>query len=146
MRLDALQASFAVCKLKVLSELIDARRKNEFLYIELLSDEKNVRVPRPDVANSVSSFHTFVVKAFRRNDLVRWLSSFGIETKVHYPVPISKLESAPSLDIDHSLLSNTYSAADQILSLPIHQHLTNDQVVYVVDKIKEFYGRPIMYN
>lgn len=135
-RLDALQAAMLRVKLKYLDGWIKARRANASFYRERL--EPLIKVPG-ERAFEYSVYHTFVVQVDRRDDLQRYLARQGIDTKVHYPIPIHLQPAAHSLGYELGDFPVAEKQAKQILSLPIYPELTVDQKLAVVNGVREFY-------
>jgi dTDP-4-amino-4,6-dideoxygalactose transaminase len=140
MRLDTLQAAFLLIKLPYLQSNIEIRRSNAKLYKQLLSDCPHIVLPPNDYPYSSSSFHTFVIKADLRLSLAMHLQQHGIETKIHYPTGIPDLQAASTLTTNRSKLINHYVSSHQILSLPIHHHLSSSQIEYTCQHIRSFYS------
>lgn len=90
--------------------------------------------------NSDPVEHLFVIKAYKRNELQRFLYRKGIETLVHYPTPIHLLPAFSYLNYKKGDFKMAEELSNQILSLPFHPYLTKANVDYVVDSIKSFYG------
>lgn len=136
-RLDAIQAAVLTYRLKHLEQTIETRRRNAALYRSLL-DPDFVFVPDDDPRER-NSYHTFVVQVDRREDLIAHLSSCGIGTAIHYPIPIH-LQSAAKY-LGHSLGSFpvTEQQSKRILTLPINQFLTHDQISEVASEINKFF-------
>lgn len=81
-----------------------------------------------------NTFHTFVVQTDRRDDLQKYLADKGIETAIHYPVPIHLQEAAAHLGHGRGAFPVTERQADQILTLPINQFLsTSGHQLYLRD-------------
>jgi len=70
---------------------------------------------------------------------MEYLTKRGIETNIHYPVPIHLQPAATELGYKPGDLPVAERQADRILSLPIHQFLTEDDVIYVSETINRFY-------
>ena len=136
-RLDAIQAAVLTYRLKHLEHTIEKRRANAALYRSLL-DPEFVFVPDDDPRER-NSYHTFVVQVDRRDDLIAHLNSCGIGTAIHYPIPIH-LQSAAKF-LGHSLGSfpATEQQSKRILTLPINQFLTHDQIGDVAVAINKFF-------
>ena len=90
-----------------------------------------------DNEHTYSVYHTFIIRAEKRDDLQKYLLQKGIETKIHYPIPIH--QQPPYISSIEHPLPNTERFANQILSLPIHQYLQEEQIEYTVDMIESFY-------
>jgi dTDP-4-amino-4,6-dideoxygalactose transaminase len=137
-RLDAMQAAMLRVKLKHLPTWTEARRRIAAAYRAGLSNY--VRVPH-EQPYEYAVYHTFVVLAERRDELMRHLLERGIETKVHYPIPIHLQEAARGLGYRHGNFPVTERLAGQILSLPIYPHLSTEQQRHVIDSVRSFYER-----
>ncbi|MDP3182532.1 MAG: DegT/DnrJ/EryC1/StrS family aminotransferase [Desulfobaccales bacterium] len=140
-RLDTLQALVAAHRLKRLDQITAQRRKNAGLYDELLSSPEDEVIIPPRRPNFTQVFHTYVIQVRDRGNLIRHLAAKRIETKVHYPIPIHLQAPCRQMGWKPGDLPETEKQAAHILSLPIHQHLTLEQVGYVAHTIRDFYGR-----
>jgi len=136
-RMDTLQAAILRSRLGQLEEIIDRRRKNAELYRSLLNREFVEFTPCRDY--EFNTFHLFVIEVDRRNALMEHLTKRGIETKIHYPVPIHLQPAAALLNYGPGSLPVAERQAKRILSLPIHQFLTEEDIVYVAETINGFY-------
>jgi dTDP-4-amino-4,6-dideoxygalactose transaminase len=141
-RLDTIQAIIALYNLNNVESIQQARRKNAKVYDDLFSSFKPEWV-RPPVCSPDTKpvYHTYVVQVERRGKLVEFLEKNGIETKIHYPIPIHYQKAAESLGYKKGDFPKTEEMADKILSLPIHQFLREEEIKYVVSKMKEFYKK-----
>lgn len=143
-RMDTLQAAVADVVLKDIDRVVRLRRKHAALYDKLLGAlEPEVHIPKRDLSEkpTVHTYTQYVIQAKRRNALQTYLNSKGIETKVHYPVPLHLQEAAKYLGYKKGDFPVTEKQADTILSIPDHQYLNESQIRYVVDCIKEFYKK-----
>jgi dTDP-4-amino-4,6-dideoxygalactose transaminase len=140
-RLDTIQAVVARYNLKSLDRVTEKRRQNARLYDQLLAglEDDVVIPPRNPEADQV--FHTYVIQVDRREELVEYLSGRQIETKIHYPIPIHLQAPCRALGWKSGCLPETEKQAGRILTLPIHQFLTEAQIQYVAATMKEFYRR-----
>lgn len=136
-RLDNLQAGLLAMRLGRTAGVIEKRRANAALYRELLAGT-DVFIP-PCREPEFNTFHTFVVQVDRRDELCAFLAERGIETAVHYPVPIHLQPAAASLGFEEGDFPVTESQAARIVSLPVHQFLSEDDVRYVASTIEAFY-------
>lgn len=137
-RLDNLQAALLNMRLGRTDGIIEKRRANARLYRELLADTA-VFIP-PCREPEFNTFHTFVVQLDRRDELRAFLAERGIETAVHYPVPIHLQPAAAELGFEEGDFPMTEKQAARIVSLPIHQYLSDDDIGYVAASIKAFYA------
>ncbi len=141
-RLDSIQAEILSFKLSFLDDWNEKRRLAAALYKENLKDVKNIKIPSDhEFANSV--FHLFVIETKYRNDLQNYLKAHGIETGVHYPIPIHLQE--PFLKLGHKpgSLPMTEEKSKIILSLPIFPEITKEEVIYVCKNIKDFFTKKV---
>lgn len=136
-RLDAIQAAVLIYRLKHLEKTIETRRKNAALYRSLL-DPEFVFVPDDDPRER-SSYHTFVVQVDRREELITHLTSCGIGTAIHYPIPIHLQPAARYLGHTLGSFPVTEQQSKRILTLPINQFSTHDQISEVASEINKFF-------
>lgn len=133
MRLDTIQAAFILEKLPYLEEQTERRRFNANYYRENLSDLDLVLPIEENFERCVN--HLFVIRLKNRDSLKIYMHSKGIETKIHYPIPIHKLKAADKLNFN---LPKTEEYANLILSLPIHSGLSEKDLADVTSAIYEF--------
>lgn len=138
-RLDTLQAAILLVKLKYVEQWTYDRREHARFYQTALDGVQGITVPNEESWEK-SVYHTFVVQADRRNDLKAYLASKGIETNIHYPVPIHLQEAACDLGYGQGSFPVTERQAERILSLPIYPELEQDQMGYVVECVSNFYN------
>ncbi|MCG2717544.1 MAG: DegT/DnrJ/EryC1/StrS family aminotransferase [Nanoarchaeota archaeon] len=135
-RLDSIQAAIVNVKLNHLDEWTKKVREIASFYQKHLSGVVKVPVDR-DYEESV--YHTFIIQCDKRDELQKYLLKKGIETKIHYPIPIHLQESAKHLGYRKGDFPVAESQAKRILSLPIYPELTNEQMEMVVNEVKNFY-------
>lgn len=140
-RLDSLQAAVGLYNLDGLEEVTRRRMKNAHRYDQHLADlAPNVIIPpRPTGVRQV--FHTYVVQVKHREDLMRALLGAGIETKIHYPIPIHFQMPCREMGWKRGDLPVTEAQSERILSLPVQQFLSTDQIDYVSEVIRSFYQK-----
>ena len=136
-RLDELQAAILSVQLTHLDQSNARRTKIARLYSDNLSGIKQVTLPELRAGNT-HAYHLFVIRAERRDDLKAHLESHGIAALIHYPIPIHEQQCFPEYNSLH--LPILERAVKEILSLPIHPYLTDEEVLFVVEKIKQFYA------
>lgn len=83
----------------------------------------------------------FVIYTDQRDDLYKFLSDQGIEVKIHYPKALSELPIARDINVKPDMLSTSVMLTRGVLSLPIYPELTDSEIDYIVDKVKEFYEK-----
>lgn len=136
-RLDALQAGILNVKLKSLAKWTERRRAIAGKYIAALKEY--VWVPLEE-NHEYSVYHTFIIRTIERDQLQSYLAEKGIDTKVHYPIPIHKQEAAKNNRSAQDTYTETEEQVNEILSLPVYPELTDEQVDYVCNHIIEFYN------
>ena len=137
-RMDTLQAAILLHRLTRLDDVIDARRANAERYRDLL-DPAHVFVP-PERPDTLDTFHTFVIQVDRRDELQAHLGTLGIETLIHYPVPLHLQPAAHDLGYGRGAFPQTEAQAARILSLPIHQCLIPGQIEFTANAINAFFS------
>jgi dTDP-4-amino-4,6-dideoxygalactose transaminase len=136
-RLDAIQAGVLRIKLKRLSEWNQSRRDHAALYDQLLSDVPGVTLPfQADYANSV--YHLYVILVENRDALQKFLGDNGVATGLHYPLPLHLQKAYEHLGYKKGDFPVTERVADTLLSLPMYPELTDEQITYVANTIKQF--------
>ena len=136
-RMDTLQAAILSMRLKRLPWIIKRRRENAAVYRIKLAGTVFNPPCRPIEFNT---FHTFVVQTDRRDELLAHLASRGIGTAIHYPVPIHLQPAARDLGYRRGDFPVCEAQAGCILTLPIHQYLSEDDLLYVADEILGFHA------
>lgn len=135
-RLDELQAVILRNKLYRLKAFNRRRAQIASRYAKLLNGVSEVALPL--IRNPADHvFHQYVIRAAKRNALQEYLRKNGVTTLVHYPIPIHKQRSFS--EFRHTLLPFTERLAKEILSLPIHPYMTDNQVDTVACLVRHFY-------
>ncbi len=83
-------------------------------------------------------FHLYLLRARRRDALLAFLQDQGIEAKVHYPIPMHLQKASRHLGYGPGDFPVCEADCKRILTLPAHQHLTDDEISYVIDTVKTF--------
>lgn len=135
-RMDALQAAVLNLRLDGLDGVVAKRRANAARYLKALRGI--VDCPPMD---SGDVFHLFVIQADRRDALQAFLKESGVSTAVHYPIPIHLQPACAPYGFKKGDFPECERQSARILSLPIHQYLTDEQIDFVCAKIREFYAR-----
>ena len=125
-------------KLKYLDEWNSYRSYAAEKYNKLLKDAPVITPTEPKWA-VVSSFHLYVIRTEKRQELQEFLSTKGIQTGIHYPVPIGEAEYYKASNLVTKAHINTPAWKDQLLSLPMHPFLEDEEIHYVCRNIKEFF-------
>ena len=133
-RLDEIQAAFLNVKLKYIQDDIDSRRKVANYY---LNNIKNDNIILPTIIEEEGHvWHLFVIRTENRNRLQEYLKNNDVQTLIHYPIPIHHQDAYVEFKSLNLPLSEKIH--EQVLSLPIGVHLTNEDLAYIVTVINEF--------
>jgi len=137
-RLDEIQAAILRVKLKHLEEWNNRRRQIAKNYNVLLADTKLILPVEKDYAKHV--YHQYVVRSEQRDRIMKKLQARGINTLIHYPIPVH-LQKAYS-DLGYKMkLRVTETTMKAIFSIPIYPQLTDEEAELVVHAIDESMAR-----
>jgi dTDP-4-amino-4,6-dideoxygalactose transaminase len=142
-RLDALQAAILTVKLQHLDRWTQGRRRNATRYERLFEEAKladRVVLPKTRPGN-YHVFNQFTIRAHKRDDLRTYLKEKDIGTEIYYPVPMHVQECYRELGYRKGAFPVSERAATEALSLPVYAELTDAQLAYVVETIRDFYRR-----
>jgi len=137
-RLDGLQAAVLTTKLPYILNWTEKRIANATKYNNTLKGIEEIVLPQVR-ENSKHTFHLYVIQANRRDELMQYLKDKGIETSIHYPTALPNLPAYKYLNTTESSFPVATSMQSRILSLPLYPELTDEQIQYAADTIKEFY-------
>jgi dTDP-4-amino-4,6-dideoxygalactose transaminase len=138
-RLDSLQAAILRKKLPNLDGYNDARRKAADFYDEAFSTNKNILTPKR-AKNSTHVFHQYTLRILngKRNELQQFLTEKEIPAMIYYPVALRK-QKAYFQESNDADFVNTDKLLDQVISLPMHTELDEEQLKYITDAVLEFF-------
>ena len=132
-RMEEIQGAVLNVKLPHLKGWNDARRARAARYDAALSNSSLVLPREMDYARHV--YHVYAVQADKRDELQKRLLSQGVQTGVHYPIPIHLQPAYASLGYKLGDLPVTESLADRVLSLPMFPELSDEQIDRVVEAV-----------
>jgi len=135
-RLDGIQAAVLLSRLERLDGVIARRRATAEIYRNAITSNAIFMAPCRDY--EFNTFHTFVIQTDNRDRLAAHLSKCGVETAIHYPIPIHLQPAAQALGYERGRFPVTERQAERILSLPIHQDLSEDDIQHVADSVNAF--------
>jgi len=135
-RLDALQAAVLRVKLSHLDRWNAARRAHAALYDRLLADVPGVVTPYVS-SNVEHVYHLYVIQVSNRDRVQAALKAAGIETGIHYPIPLHEQPAYAHLRYKPRDFPVTHALAPRLLSLPMYPELTDEQIHYVADTLKQ---------
>lgn len=137
-RLDEIQAALLQVRLKHYDEITSGRRKIAKRYIEGITNP-NIRLPR-ERENSYAVWHQFVIRCRMRDQLKEYLEQNEIGSMIHYPIPPYKQKAYRYLRVDADKYPTTNRLAEEVLSIPIYDGMTEEEQKYVMDVINRFKG------
>ena len=134
-RLEEIQAAILRVKLRHLEKWTEMRRKNAKIYNELFRGS-GVITPVEKAYNR-HVYHLYVVRIKNRQKLIEHLNSKGIQTGIHYPVPVHLTEAYSWLGCKKGSFPVSEQSADEILSLPMFPELKEEEIKTEVNEIRE---------
>jgi len=138
-RLDEIQAGFLRVRLPHLDEVTKERHN---ICTRYLNELKNENIVLPEVCDGVTTvWHQFVIKVKSRQALIDYLNEREIGTIVHYPIPPHLAEAYKYLNIPKGRLPITERYADEVLSVPLYNGMTEEELDYVIDAINSWEGK-----
>lgn len=135
-RLDELQAGLLRVRLSHIQEITAekiqiAERYNYGIY--------NSKIKCPKICEGANSvWHQYVIRCEERDGLIEYLSERNISTLVHYPIPPHLSEAYEYLDYNEGYLPITEHYAKTVLSLPLYNGMTKEEIDYVINVINQF--------
>ena len=139
-RLDSLQAPILSVKLKYLDSWNLLRRKHANKYNKLLAGIKEIQLPLLEDNYTEPVFHIYNIITDRRDELLKFLENKGISAGVHYPKPIHLQPAYENLRLKEGSFPIAEMLAKKTLSLPIFPELRDNEIEFVCNSLKEFFG------
>lgn len=135
-RLDEIQAALLSVKLRHYDEL---RKERANIADKYLNGIKNKKIKLPSIKEgSEHVWHLFIVESDQREKFQNYLLEKGIATQIHYPIPPHLANAYNYLGYKQGDFPITEKYASQILSLPLYEGMTSEEIKYVVDIINEY--------
>jgi dTDP-3-amino-2,3,6-trideoxy-4-keto-D-glucose/dTDP-3-amino-3,4,6-trideoxy-alpha-D-glucose/dTDP-2,6-dideoxy-D-kanosamine transaminase len=139
-RLDTLQAVVGNWLIPSAIDISNKRIQNAEYYDKHLSKIKEITIP-PRPADFRIVFHLYIVFAEDRDGLLEYCINKGIEAKVHYPIPIYRQKALSSFGYKEGDFPITDGHTKKIITFPCDQHLSVEQMDYVISTVQEFYKK-----
>lgn len=138
-RLDSVQATVLRKKLPHLDSYNEARRKAADYYDEAFAGNPNILTPKR-AENSTHVFHQYTLRILnrKRNELQQFLAEKEIPAMIYYPVALRK-QKAYFQDSDDKDFVNTDKLLGEVISLPMHTELDEEQLKYITDAVLVFF-------
>ena len=138
-RLDGIQGAVLNVKLKYLSDWNEARRRHARDYTAGLSAVKDVIVPQ-EAQYAKHVYHIYALRVQDRDKFMAYLNEKGIACGIHYPIPLHLQNAYAFMQKGPGSFPVAEKCAAEYVSLPMFAELTDEQVAYVIEQIKEYYG------
>lgn len=138
-RLDTIQAVVASHVLGKLDNIVGQRNRNA-----MILDNELINVPEfvwePVLCTSFCTYYLYTAHAEERDNLMLYLINNGVDAKAHYPIAQHMQPAAAHLGYKKGDFPVAEYCADTTISLPIHEFVTEEDLLYVAGLIKKFYG------
>ncbi len=139
-RLDSFQAAVLRAKLKNLDIYNEARKEAAIKYTEALQDHKDIITPvrSGDCDTHVYHQYTLKIKNGKRDALAKHLQEKGIPFGVYYPIPLHRQKAYVDERYNEKDFTVTNKLVKEVISLPMHTELEDDQIHYISKTIIRF--------
>ena len=140
-RLDTLQAVVGNRLIGEVDFITSQRIANAARYdlgFASLGDCISVPQRRPEVKHV---YHLYMVRARNRDGLLAYLNDKGVEARIHYPIPVHLQRAAQHLNYRAGDFPKCEADCQSIITLPVHQYLTSDEIDYAVEQVHAYYRR-----
>lgn len=136
-RLDEIQAAVLRVKLPLMTSWTEARRRHADIYNDTLGA---VDLVTPKVVEgNYHTYHQYTVTTPRREELKSYLQQNGVDSAVYYPHPLHLQKAYASMGLGEGSYPCSEQAANEVLSLPVHPQLTDDDIKTVATLIQRFF-------
>ena len=116
---------------------IEIAQQFDAAFAELAS---HIEIPfrRPEVRHV---FHLYELRVQQRDALLGFLQEHGVDAKIHYPIPIHLQKAAADLGYKEGDFPQAETHGRTAISLPLHQHLLDEEIEYTIQQVRAFYGK-----
>lgn len=145
MRLNTVNAAIGRVQLRHLDEWNRRRRQIAKLYDEILSGVEEIKTPPPPDSIHEPVYHLYVIRVRKehRNALGAWLTKYGVQAAVHYPVPVHLQPAYDGFEYKVGDLPLTEKWSETVLSIPLYVEMSDDDVKYVAEAVQGFYEKRV---
>jgi len=139
-RLDSIQAAVLNAKLPLLDQYNVARQEAAAKYSAALANHKNIITPVTTGTQDSHVFHQYVLRVIDadRNALMQHLMDNGIPCAIYYPIPLHSQKAYADSRYDEADFPVTNQLVNEVLALPMHTELDDEQIAFITGKIIEF--------
>jgi dTDP-4-amino-4,6-dideoxygalactose transaminase len=136
-RMDEIQAAILLAKLPLLDDWNKRRKEIADLYKK---EWKNLNIKIPvSVSFNEHIYHLFVIRIQKREKIKFILEQKGIQTLIHYPIPVHSQVSHKEFSDQSKWLTQTEKCSKEILSIPLYPELADHQIEYIVQEVKTIF-------
>ncbi|UOB19051.1 DegT/DnrJ/EryC1/StrS family aminotransferase [Abyssalbus ytuae] len=142
-RLDSIQAAVLRAKLPNLDNYNNARLNAANKYDEAFKDIPHIIIPYRDSKITTHVFHQYTLRVTngKRDELVKHLGENGIPCGVYYPIPLHKQKAYADKRYNEDDFSVTNMLVKEVISLPMHTELDDEQIDFITTKVIEFVNK-----
>jgi UDP-2-acetamido-2-deoxy-ribo-hexuluronate aminotransferase len=141
-RLDTIQAAILRVKLKYLDRFNEARRAFADLYDEAFAGCQSINIPeRANWSSHIFHQYTIRVKNGKRDELKKFLESKMIPAMIYYPEPLHIQKAYRYLGYEENEFPVTTALCKEVLSLPMHPDMEQEQIDYIILNILKFFNK-----
>ncbi len=135
-RLDEIQAALLKVRLKHAVQMNEEKQAVAAEYDKRISNPEIVLPRVREGADHI--YHQYVIRCKKRDELIAYLKEKGISTIIHYPIPPHLSQAYEYLGFKKGDLPVTEACADEVLSIPMFNGITEEEIGYVVDALNDF--------
>ncbi|MGK4566972.1 DegT/DnrJ/EryC1/StrS family aminotransferase [Flavobacterium sp. 3HN19-14] len=142
-RLDSVQAAVLNAKLPKLDEYNKARQEAARKYSEALGSHENIIAPKVEDINDGHVFHQYTLRIIGadRDGLMQHLLDKGIPCAIYYPIPLHLQKAYLDVRYMEALFPITNRLVQEVISLPMHTELDDEQIKFITDAVLEFLNK-----
>lgn len=139
-RLDSIQAAVLNAKLPLLDQYNKARREAAAKYNSAFAGHSNIVIPEFDSNENDHVFHQYTLRIINadRDALMQHLLGKGIPCAIYYPIPLHLQKAYLDSRYKEENFSVTNQLVKEVISLPMHTELDDEQIKFITDSVLEF--------
>tara|TARA_B100000212_G_scaffold341610_1_gene325282 strand:+ start:102 stop:1214 length:1113 start_codon:yes stop_codon:yes gene_type:complete len=137
-RMDGIQASILLIKLKYLSAWTEKRRSISKYYSDRLTGIGDLALPC-EAKNTKHVYHLYTIRTKYRDKLKIFLQSKGISTVINYKTPLPLLPCYSHLNLEENSFKVAKNVCDTLLCLPLFPEIDRDSQDYIISSINDFF-------
>ncbi|MDA9241787.1 DegT/DnrJ/EryC1/StrS family aminotransferase [Flavobacteriaceae bacterium] len=140
-RLDSVQAAILLVKLPLLDFYNERRKEASLFYSKELNQNKNILTPVAKGNCQSHVFHQYTLRVLsgNRDELSKFLNENNIPHGIYYPIPLHKQKAYTDVNYNEENFKISNMMSEQVISLPMHSELDNDQIKFICNKVNEFF-------